>query len=188
MRETSIQEKDMLKITSRIGNVLIIIQKTEALLKASIIVSLGSSDADNKLIKILNEDKLTLGMLLQQMKLRVELPNDFSTTLIEFLHLRNLFIHKLFMQDWFDLKTSEGLLAMEKFLSTLLSKGAIAIRIFVAYGSKSNSQLLKENMIMFDKLIERIILTASPDFGGKSFEQYTDDFSKDVSENYSLKK
>ena len=77
MRETSIQEKDMLEITSRIGNILIIIQKTEALLKASIIVSLGSSDADNKLTKILNEDKLTLGMLLQQMKLRVELPNDF---------------------------------------------------------------------------------------------------------------
>jgi hypothetical protein len=43
-------------------------------------------------------------------------------------------------------------------------------------------------MIMFDKQIERIILTASPDFGGKSLEQYTDDFSKDISENYSLKK
>jgi len=184
MQETSIQEKDILGITSRIGNVLIIIQKMEALLKASIIASLGSSDADNKLSKILNEDKLTLGMLLQQMKLRVELPDTFSATLIEFLHLRNLFIHKLFLQDWFDLKTSEGLITIEKFLSTLLSKGAIAIRIFVAFGSKSNSQLSKENINMFDKLIERIILTANTDFGDKSFEQYTDDFSKDVSENY----
>jgi len=188
MQETSIQEKDILEITSRIGNILIMIQKTEALLKASIIVSLGSSDADNKLTKILNEDKLTLGMLLQQMKLRAELPAEFSTTLAEFLNLRNLFIHKLFMHDWFDLKTSIGIIAIDKFLSELLSKGSVAIRVFVAFGSQTNNLISNENLKMFDKLIERIILTAIPDFGGKTFEQYTDDFSKDVCESYSLKK
>lgn len=189
MLQSFVPDDAFIKTTSRIGDTLIVIQKTEALLKASIVISLGASEADIKLSKILAQDKLTLGMLLKEMNLKIELPDDFSNNLACFLKLRNLFVHNLFLQEWFDLKSHEGITKVNDFLQELLQKASVAIRIFVAYGvSFFNTELSSENSVLFNNLFYRIVASATSDFGDKSFEQYYDEFSKELENKYNLEK
>lgn len=109
------------------------LQKIEALLRACLILALHKSKSDEGLRRLLRRDRETMGMLLRHMTDRVDLPQDFVDTLDRLLEKRNLFVHKLFLQDWFDLKTRNGLDFVDAFMSELLAHGSIAVRVFIAY-------------------------------------------------------
>ena len=173
---------DYSTVTSLVGETLIILQKLEALLKASLILASDAAIADQKLRQLLERDKETLGMLLRHMKSRVELPEDFESELECLLCKRNIFIHKMFMEDWFDLKSEAGLRQVKQFTDEILKHAKIAIQIFVGYAQASIKgkvvSLPAEQGRVFDHIITRIYLTANPDFGDKTPVQYVEAFSK----------
>ncbi len=168
--------------TSLIGETLLILQKVEAVIKASLILSFGAS-ADIKFQRLLKEDKQTFGMLLRVMRSIIELPTDFDEDLRQLLHLRNTFVHKLFIEDWFNLRNQQGLNELDIFLKNILNKSGKAIRIFIAFATIKTNEDLGENILLFNKIIERIILTATP-LESKAMEAYIEKFSKDVTQNY----
>jgi hypothetical protein len=162
--------------TARIGETLIILQKIEALLHACLIIALNDSKSDENLRKLLRRDRETLGKLLQHMKDRIELPQNFSTILDELLEKRNLFIHKLFLQNWFDLTTQVGYSRINGFINEILEHGKIAVYIFIGYIQtkidSDDSVLLNKEEDTFDEIIDRIFSTTHPDFDGKNFDEY----------------
>jgi hypothetical protein len=52
--------------------------------------------------------KKTLGSLLKELRKRVDVRRDFNTMLLEFLELRNRFVHRLFHERDFSLGTDES--------------------------------------------------------------------------------
>ena len=53
-------------------------------------------------------DKNTLGALIKKLKERVDMHDSFVGLLETFLEKRNLFVHKLSSQEWFDTNTEPG--------------------------------------------------------------------------------
>jgi len=164
------------------------LQKIEALLRAVLILATNDSESDANLRRLLRRDRETMGMLLRHMNDRVELPQDFADTLEQLLEKRNLFVHKLFLQDWFDLKTQEGLDRANEFMSDLLARGSIAIRVCVGYAiartGDESASLPMEEREAFDRIIRRIFSTAIPDFGGKTPDEYLKDFTETVTSEF----
>jgi hypothetical protein len=63
-------------------------------------------------------DKKTLGQLINKLKERVDMNDTFVKLLAVFLEGRNIFIHNLYRQEWFDTNTEEGRDAIWNFLET----------------------------------------------------------------------
>jgi hypothetical protein len=173
-----------LDTTSRIGGTLIMLQKIEALLRAVLILATKDSKPDLKLRKLLRGDRQTMGMLLNHLSNRVDLPQDFADTLEGLLEKRNTFIHKLFLEEWFDLKTQDGLDRVNEFITDLLAAGSISIRVCVGYTiactTDEKPTLPPAEREMFDHIIKRIFSTAMPDFGKKTPDEYIADFTEAV--------
>lgn len=53
-------------------------------------------------------DKKTLGVLKKELAKRVEVDEGFLEFLNEFIDKRNIFVHNLNKQDWYDIYTQEG--------------------------------------------------------------------------------
>lgn len=164
------------------------LQKIEALLRAGLILALSDSQSDDRLRRLLTRDRETMGMLLRHMRDRVELPEDFADTLDHLLEKRNLFVHKLFLEDWFDLKTQEGLGRVNEFIADLLARGSVAVRVFIGYAlartKDGRSDLPESERDTFDRIILRIFSTATPDFGGKTPDEYLKNFTESVQNDY----
>ena len=63
-------------------------------------------------------DKNTLGQLISKLKERADMNDKFIRLLTVFLEGRNIFIHKLYRQEWFDTNTEKGRDAIWNFLET----------------------------------------------------------------------
>ncbi len=63
-------------------------------------------------------DENTLGQLIKKLKERVHMNDTFVKFLTVFLEGRNIFVHKLYRQEWFDTNTEEGRDAIWNFLDT----------------------------------------------------------------------
>jgi len=63
-------------------------------------------------------EKNTLGQLINKLKERADMNDKFIRLLTVFLEGRNIFIHKLYRQEWFDTNTEEGRDAIWDFLVT----------------------------------------------------------------------
>ena len=91
---------------AQIGYLLLITQDAEH----SIITLIGTVYPNGKPTwdEIEKLNKGTLGRLIKQLKERVEMPDAFVSLLEGFLEHRNLFVHRLREQSWFDLHSENG--------------------------------------------------------------------------------
>ena len=90
-----------------VGETMLVLQKVERFLAIVLMNMATPAEADGKLAKALLRDKETMGRLLEHFSARTELPEDFARVLESLLRDRNVFVHNLFMQPWFDLNTQE---------------------------------------------------------------------------------
>jgi hypothetical protein len=61
-------------------------------------------------------DEKTLGALKNELKKRVEIDEQFLDLLTDFVDKRNLFVHNLNRQGWFDMSSQEGINSIWNFL------------------------------------------------------------------------
>jgi len=91
-------------------------------------------------------------------------------------------MHKMSIEDWFDLKSEAGLRQVNQFTEEILQHAKIATQIFVGYAQASIEtkvvSLPVQQRRIFDHIITRIYLTANPDFGEYTPDQYFKAFSK----------
>jgi hypothetical protein len=160
-----------------VGESLIIVQKIERLLAACLMYSASTNPPDERLRALLARDRETMGMLLSHLRRRIEVPDDFERTLDALLRKRNLFVHNLVFCEWFDLSTAEGCDQVEAFLHGLLADCKQCIFVTLGYIIKvKESAGLPDRFDgeYLDRFVSRIVQTARPDFGGRTFEEYVE--------------
>ena len=103
-------------INADIGRTLLDVQRIERILAGCLMCATGTSSADAQLKKLLERDRETLGRLLNEFRKLVSLPRDFEEALSDLLESRNVFIHRLMIEDWVDLTTPKGRKVLRQFL------------------------------------------------------------------------
>ena len=175
--------KDVQKSTHElIGETMIMMQKLEALVKLCLLVVHGYQNLDSAVQKALALEKKTLGNLITAIKQKVVIPSENYEVLAKVLAKRNLFIHELFMQPFFDIHNVDGLKLVNDFCHDLLKQSRQAIITLFAFciNSEVRVHLNGEEAEYFDKIMSRIVETARPDFGGLTLEQYIDKMQDEV--------
>jgi hypothetical protein len=134
-----------------------------------------TGDIDAKLESVLLQDKATLGKLLRLFAAKVELPPGFQHAFEQTLEQRNVFVHKLFMQPWFDLSSAEGRERVRGFmrehrmhLKTVLH---VLLGVTSRQGAARGGPAVRARV---DAILQRINQTVRPDFGGLSEEEFVD--------------
>lgn len=82
--------------------------------------------------KVFAEDKKTLGELVRELRKKALMPIDTETLLASVLSDRNIFIHRLRDQTWFDLDSTVGRNAVWAFLTRFAKNLISATAIFMA--------------------------------------------------------
>jgi hypothetical protein len=157
-----------------IGETLLVLQKLERFLAAILMNMATPSEPDGKLSKALLQDKETLGRLIKHFSERNELPQNFATTFEQLLKDRNVFVHALFMQPWFDLNTDDGLARVNEFMRNIRAASKIAIQVMMGSltPQDTDAERSEETQRYIDNILKRMNDTALPDFGGLSPDEY----------------
>jgi|GEM_PF-1580722 len=156
-----------------IGETLLILQRFEQLVVAALLGMVSPTEADAKLEATLLRDKGTLGSLIGHLGKRVELPKHFADTFERLLERRNVFVHKLFMAPWFNLRTEDGLYQLDEFMRGIRADAKVALHVLIAANLASRSQNISPAAdARIAAILERIEATVEPYFGGLSPEQY----------------
>ena len=119
------------EILTHIGILLMNVQQFEFLLSQAIKQVFAEKEELTK-EKILSEDKRTLGTLLKELRKRTEIESDAHSLLSQVLKERNLFVHNLIHQEWFDTATKEGRGKVLEFLMPFTYRLNQSIRLFIA--------------------------------------------------------
>lgn len=156
-----------------LGETLLIIQKFEQLLVAVLLNIVSNSDVDKKFEQALIRDKETLGKLLKYFATHAQLPEHFTDTFDGLLERRNVLVHKLFMEPWFDLKTEDGCARLQDFLREIRARAKVAVYVMMA-SIPENSAVSKSSGAdeRLGHILERIYVTAEPNFGDLTADQY----------------
>lgn len=171
-----------------IGETLLMFQRFEQLLLATLLSMGYESEADAKLRAALLRDKETLGSLLRHFSLRVEMPNQFTETLDRLLLRRNLFAHRLFLEPWFDLDSDLGREQLNVYLREIRADLKVALHVIVTVQLKFDSPPLSpEAESRIACILERIASTVGRDFGGLSEEQYITNLVRTAVEGFPIK-
>lgn len=85
--------------------------------------------------------KQTLGKLVQQLKMRVEIDDDFIEVLHAFLQDRNTLIHDVKRIPGYDHKTKAGLKSAEQFLDHLHANMVTVTKVFMSLLLEWSSQV-----------------------------------------------
>jgi hypothetical protein len=92
--------------SSCIGQLLLMTQATER--SISTLIGIIYPDGRPSWQEIGKLNKNTLGALIAKLKERIEMNDAFVRLLDEFLKERNMFVHNLKKQSWFDTNSEEG--------------------------------------------------------------------------------
>lgn len=187
---SNITMSDRSSILATIGETMLVLQKAERFLAAVLMHMATPGETDGKLAKALLRDKETLGRLLAYFGERTDLPPDFGLTLEALLQDRNIFIHSLFMQPWFDLNTPEGCVRLEEFMQRLRSGAKVAIKVMMASLMTREIDALRssEAQSYIDSIFLRIDETAHPDVRARVSDEYMNKVSEDAHANFSVKR
>lgn len=171
-----------------LGETLIVLQKVERFLAAVLMHMAAPAEVDGKLEKVLLRDKNTLGQLLTYFGSRVELPSNFETELDALLEDRNIFVHNLFMQSWFDLNTPEGCIKLTEFMRALRSGARTATKVMMASlkPEESDSSRLPEAQAYINRVFARVEETAHPEVRARVNDQYIEGVRQDALSNFSV--
>lgn len=171
-----------------IGEMLLVFQHFEQLVVATLLGIVSSSEADAKLEATLLRDKETLGTLIRRLGERVEVPDHFAETFDRLLERRNIFVHKLFMASWFDLRTQEGLLQLHDFMRSTRADAKVALHVLIAVALAAREQNISpEANARIATILKRIEATVEPDFGDLSLEEYVAKVVNNASSQYSVR-
>lgn len=119
------------EVFAQIGVTLLVVQQFELLLERSLkFIFADSSDITPD--KIFKEDKRSLGLLITDLRKRAAMAEQADQLLRELLEDRNLFVHRLRQQDWFDVHTKEGRDAFWQFMSVFFPRLDLCVMIFSA--------------------------------------------------------
>jgi hypothetical protein len=128
MEEPFMTEDEML---AHIGVLLLNVQQFEFLLSAAL-KQIYAANADLTAEKLFAEDKRTLGMLITDLRKRADVGGDADALIGAVLHDRNLFVHRLAHQPWFDTASEDARRRVWVFLGPFSLNLNRAIRLFVA--------------------------------------------------------
>jgi hypothetical protein len=173
-----------------LGETMLVLQKVERFLAAVLMHMATPAEADGKLAKALLRDKETLGRLLNHFGERTDLPSDFALVFESLLRDRNVFVHSLFMQPWFDLNTPEGCTRLEDFMRALRTGAKIATKVMMAAltPKETDAPRSSETQSYIDSVFLRIEETAHPDVRARVSDQYIDRVREDSIDNFSVKR
>lgn len=169
-----------------LGETLLILQKVERFLAAVLMHMASPAAIDDKLEKALLRDKETLGQLLKYFGSRVELPPDFATQFEALLRDRNIFVHALFMQPWFDLNTQEGCTRLSEYTKTIRSYARTVTKVMMASltSTEAGANRSPEVQAYIDRVFARIEKTAHPDVQASVTDQYIEEVRQDALSNF----
>lgn len=153
-----------------VGEMFMTVQRFEQFLLAALLGMV--SDADAKLQAVLLRDRATLGVLLKEFAARVDLPANFAEAYERVLERRNVFVHKLFMQPWFGLRTAQDRQCVREYMRQFRADMKVALHVLIAVAHTNRSQDSPAVSRCIADILERIQETASPDFGGLSEDEY----------------
>jgi len=119
------------EVFATIGATLLVIQQFELLVERSLKL-IYSDRADQTFEKIFAEDKRSLGILISDVRKKTNMAEDADNLLKGLLEDRNLFVHRLCHQDWFDAYTEEGRDAFWSFMGTFTPKLHLGNMLFSA--------------------------------------------------------
>lgn len=173
-----------------VGETMLALQKVEQFLAAVLMYMATPAETNGKLAKALLRDKNTLGQLLDHFGARTELPPDFASVFETLLQDRNVFIHNLFMQPWFDLNTPEGCVRLEDFMRTLRSRALIAVKVMMASlrPKETDAPRSSESQSYIDSVFQRIDETAHTEVKARLSDQYIDKVREDTIASFSVKR
>lgn len=173
-----------------IGETLLVLQKFERFLAAVLMAATTPDEVDSKLRKVLLRDKETLGRLMVYFAARIELPTSFAKTFESLLERRNVFVHGLFMQTWFDLSTPAGRTQIEQFMAETRAAMKVALHVMIAASQprKESNKDADDERRYIDGIITRINQTAEPYFGGLSEEQFREKVVRNARENFTVRR
>lgn len=137
MEEPFLTEDEML---AHIGALLLNVQQFEFLLKHAL-KQIYADSAELTAEKIFAEDKRTLGRLINDLRKRANLEQDADALLGALLKDRNLFVHHLRHQKWFDTATERGRRQVWEFLGPFTLNLNRTIHLFVAIHVKHGDEI-----------------------------------------------
>lgn len=173
-----------------IGETMIVLQKVERFLAAVLMHMAAPADAGAKLEKALLRDKETLGRLLAHFAERLDLPANFSAELDALLRDRNIFVHHLFMEPWFDLHTSEGRAKLDDFMRGIQNGARTAAKVMMAVltAEEKDGGRSPEAQAYIDRVVRRIQETAHPDVQSRVTDEHIEKVREDAQANFSVRR
>ena len=173
-----------------IGETMLILQKVERFLAAVLMHMATPGEVDGKLAMALLRDKETLGRLLAHFGERAHLPADFGTAFDSLLRDRNVFVHNLFMQSWFDLDTPGGRATLEEFMRGLRSGARVATKVMMASLTSNELEVARSDRAQsyIESIFRRIDATAHPDVRSCVSDEYVESVREDAQANFHVKR
>jgi hypothetical protein len=146
------------------------------------------AEAEGRLAKALLRDKETLGGLFAHFRERTELPPNFALVFESLLRDRNVFVHSLFMQPWFDLNTPAGCATLNEFMRSLRAGAKVVTKVMMASLSPKETDAVRslESQSYIDSVFRRIEETAHADVKALVSDQYIDKVRGDATKNVSV--
>ena len=123
-------EQTKADLFQQIGKTVLILQNLERLMADTL---KHGSDSSLSVSQINALDKRTMGALITILRQRVELADTFLGELESLLQDRNVLIHSLAFQEWFDMDSTCGQLKLLKLLQSINSRAEHAVMIFLGY-------------------------------------------------------
>jgi hypothetical protein len=122
-----------------IGKLLVLTQDTEEQL--SWVLRIVFKDGVITAEDLERKDKKTLGRLVQELRTKMQVEQSFEKLLLIFVEQRNLFIHKLRSQAWFDLSSNENINQVWHILGKYMANLEQIALTFTAYITRFADQV-----------------------------------------------
>jgi len=135
--EYSQDEEDLL---AQIGITLLLVQDLEHLMSHCLKMIFGDKTII-RLDDLFGEDRRNLGRLIKTLQKSVDLSSKFEHLLETVLEKRNLFVHRLRQQEWFDTQTEHGRMEVWKFVHDFYYELEELIMIFNAFAFRQANEL-----------------------------------------------
>ena len=128
--------------------------------------------------------------LLEHFSARTELPDDFALVLESLLRNRNVFVHNLFMQPWFDLNSQDGCAQLDQFVRSLRASAKIAMKVMMTSLPPKDTDAARSEAAQryIDNVLLRINETVHPDVEAFGVGDYVDQVAADARANFSVKR
>lgn len=165
------------------GEMLLVVQHFEQVLLAALLVD----DAEATAEAVLLRDRSTLGALFKRFSQKVDLPSDFAHSFVEVLERRNIFVHRLFMEPWFELNSEEGLHRVHQYMRELRAHLKVALHVLIAVahsGRGASVSATADSRVAH--ILERIEITVRPEFGGLTADEYVNKVVQRAVDHYSV--